>query len=126
MCCVSVYTYITCQSASRTLLLRLNTQTQEQIELGRVGDGVNQLKQIAVDMNERVRAQNAELNPIADTLTGYKGDMEQVNLRLKAAAKKGKRWGGFGRNVCCMLLLCGQIIALGFLIEFIIRENRKH
>lgn len=102
MCCVSVYTYITCQSASRTLLLRLNTQTQEQIELGRVGDGVNQLKQIAVDMNERVRAQNAELNPIADTLTGYKGDMEQVNLRLKAAAKKGKRWGAsVGMSVVC-------------------------
>ncbi len=51
--------------------------------------------------------------------------MGVVNQRLKAAAKKGKRWGGFGRNVLCMLLLVGQILALGFLVDFVIKEHRK-
>ena len=52
--------------------------------------------------------------------------MGEVNKRLKAAARKGKRWGSFGRNLLCMFLLVGQIIALGYLIQFVIKENRKH
>jgi len=75
---------------------------------------------------QRVKEQNAELDPMAGQLTDYREDIGEVNKRLKAAARKGKRWGSFGRNLLCMLLLVGQIIALGYLIQFVIQENRKH
>ncbi|EWM21583.1 hypothetical protein Naga_100012g83 [Nannochloropsis gaditana] len=97
----------------------------EHVELTRVGDGVSQLKQVAVDMNERIQVQKAELDPIVGQLAGYREDIGEVNQRLKAAARKGKRWGSFGRNLLCMLLLVGQMIALGYLVDFVIKENRK-
>lgn len=45
-------------------------------------------QQIAVDMNERIKVQNAQLNPLPDQLQAHRGDLDQVNLRLKRAAKK--------------------------------------
>lgn len=37
---------------------------------------------------------------------------------------QGKRWGSFGRNLACMLILVAQLFALGFTLDFIIRERR--
>lgn len=42
-------------------------------------------------MNERVKVQNAQLNPLPDQLQAHRGDLDQVNLRLKRAAKKVSR-----------------------------------
>lgn len=39
-------------------------------------------------MNERIRVQNAQLEPLPDQLQAHKGDLDQVHARLKRAAKK--------------------------------------
>lgn len=43
---------------------------------------------------------------------------------ISPKTRQGKRWGSFGRNLACMLILVGQLFALGFLLDFIIRERR--
>lgn len=111
-------------------------------------------------MNERIKGQNAQLTPLPEQLGVHKENMDQVNFRLKRAAKKvrarakgcdacnlrrgrtssplplnwvtspllvwrqGKRWGSFGRNLLCMLVLMGQLFALGYTIDFVLKERR--
>lgn len=38
-------------------------------------------------------------------------------------ACQAKRWGGFGRNLLCMLLLIGQLLLLGLVAKYLINHK---
>lgn len=81
-------------------------------EIGTIGKGIENLKELATAQNEEVRAQNEMLDPLREKIETVHEDMVTTNLRLADALRQVRDGSKLCVDFACVVLLIVLCIIL--------------
>ena len=102
---------MTDQQRSQLMLVRQRDALIDE-ELGKLGEGLDELKQIALAQNEEAKLQNSMLTTLEEKVDLVHDKVLNVNQRLKNTIEQVRSTDKICLDIFCVLLLIGMIVVV--------------